>query len=505
MISATFGGVALPILITKINRELVPSVTNQTKNFGKNGVKILNSHHQGSKVVIEFNVKKFNLIQLHEARNNLVNILVQNNGGKLIFSDKPNQYYNAYLDGEQSLDFDWEYLLDNTGKLTFLIPDGLAHSVDLTPFTATVNDQGILSVDIDYNGTVETPLEINIKNTSETGYLSAIGVNGEEATFITQLGYVDEANGEVRTKMQTIRPKENGKDFSDWQDASVFYENQSKKIVTTMTTTSNWGGWLGVLPGSFSNSGYSYYGACKELVFDTPMKYCYTWARAWFETGRMGQCGEWCLAYVDEDNHFIAGMAIEKDDAVGNTANIRFLFGDGNGASGVFKTIQYIPSYWIPPNPYGSQGRDTNSNMFDLKKEGAKITYYWYGGYFTHTVPALENKRVKRLQFYVGQYGSQPASKLVTHMGIRDVSVVDLKSQYWVDVPNRFIAGSKVDIRKEDGANIVYRDGIKTLDDLITGSTFPVLKPGKNQIEFGYSSFTSTPPTITGTYRKRWY
>lgn len=485
-------------------------VINKIERFGfgfekssisqKDGVKIVGSRRSEKTIKVDFTICDDKLAVPEIKRR--IDAFIKESDNKISFDDEPNLYYTADL---TSIDLEeiTQYLA--TGTITFLIPDGLAHSVDLTPFTATVNDQGILSVDIDYDGTVETPLEINIKNIDETGYLSAIGVNGEEATFITQLGYVDEADGETRTKMQTVRPKENGKNFADWQNASVFYENQAKKIVTTMTATSDFGGWLGILPGSFSNSGYSYYGACKELVFDTPMKYCYTWARAWFETGRMGQTGEWCLAYVDEDNNFIAGMAIEKDDAVGNTANIRFLIGDGNGGSTVFKAIQYTPSYWIPPNPYGSQSRDTNRNMFDLKKEGSKITYFWNGGYYTHNVPALENKRVKRLQFYVGQYGSQPASKLVTRMGIRDILVVDLKSQYWVNVPNRFIAGSKVDIKKENGANIVYRDGIKTLDDLITGSTFPVLKPGQNHIEFGYSNFTSTPPTITGTYRKRWY
>jgi len=53
--------------------------------------------------------------------------------------------------------------------------------------------------------------------------------------------------------------------------------------------------------------------------------------------------------------------------------------------------------------------------------------------------------------------------------------------------------------------NMIYRDGIQTLEDFITGSTFPMLKPGKNIIEFGYSDFTTTPPTITATYEKRWY
>ncbi|SUN56566.1 Uncharacterised protein [Streptococcus gallolyticus] len=70
----------------------------------------------------------------------------------------------------------------------------------------------------------------------------------------------------------------------------------------------------------------------------------------------MGQTGAWCLTVLDESNHLIAGMAIEKDDTVGNTANVRFLMGDGSGGSRTVKTISFTPSYWLPPNPYGFRG-----------------------------------------------------------------------------------------------------------------------------------------------------
>ena len=243
-------------------------VINKIERFGfgfekssiiqKGGVKIVGSRRSEKTIKVDFTICDDKLAVPEIKRR--IDAFIKESDNKISFDDEPNLYYMADL---TSIDLEEITQFLATGTITFVVPDGLAHSVDLTPFTATVNDQGILSVDIDYDGTVETPLEINIKNTSETGYLSAVGVNGEEATFITQLGYVDEANGEVRTKMQTIRPKENGKNFSDWQDATVFYENQSKKIVTTMTTREDFGGWLGVLPRSFSNSGYSYYGACK--------------------------------------------------------------------------------------------------------------------------------------------------------------------------------------------------------------------------------------------------
>ncbi|MGM8141210.1 distal tail protein Dit [Enterococcus italicus] len=422
---------------------------------------------------------------------------------ELKFSTLPNVKFKAVPDGSNDL----RLINPKTGKaeITFKVPEGYSKETILTTATAKLNEAGVLSMEIDYDGTVDTPLNLKFVNNDETGYLSALGVNNGENTFLTQLGYVDEVDGETRTRMSTIFPKDGGTSFTNWTDATAFYENQNKKLVTAMQTTSSNGGWLGGIPTSATSNGGQWYGAAKELILPTPTAYCYLWGRAWFETGLNGQTGIWTLAMVDENNQFICGMSIEKADTVGNSATIYFLIGDGNGMSLICKRIPLTPSYWIPPNPYGSQARDANRNMFDLRKEGQKVTFFWYGQYYTVYIPEIISKKVKRIQFFTGQYNGRTTSQLVSRMAIRDVLVIDLKSQYWQDIPNRFLKGSIVETRKENGMNKIYRDGIATLEDLITGSTFPMLKPGKNTIEFYYSGFTATPPTVTATYEKRWY
>ena len=419
---------------------------------------------------------------------------------KLEFDGEPNVFYNAILDG----DVDYNDDAGNTCSLTFLVPEGFAHATTLTSAKATANEQGVLSMEIDYDGTVETPLNLKIVNNDETGYLSALGVNNGENTFLTQLGYVDEADGETRMRMSAIFPKDGG-NFSKWTDTSTFYENATKKIVAPMNTTSSYGGWLGGIPTSATNDGGNWYGTAKELVLTTAVQNLYLWARAWFETGKMGQTGMWTLAFIDEDNKHVCSMHIHKSDKVGNSAKVSFRVADGKGGTINFKDIDLTPSYWIPPNPYGNQSRLKNRNMFDLLKEGGKITFFWYGQYYSVNVPSIASKKVKRIQFFTGQFAGRTTSQLVTRMGIRDVLVIDLKSQYWQELPNRFGAGTTVETRKDDGMNMIYRDGIATLEDIITGSTFPVLKPGRNRIEFYYSDFTTVPPTITATYEKRWY
>ncbi len=424
---------------------------------------------------------------------------------KLTISLFPDRFWNVVLDGDSQFIRDLESNGQVEVTLSFLIPEGYAHATVLTSVTAKKDSKGILSMEIDYDGTQETNLELSIKNNAETGYLGIIGMRGDENTFVTQLGYVDEADGETRTKMATIFPKDGGLSFDNWKKAATFYENPNKGIVTNMLETTDFGGWLGGLPADAKNTGHQWFGDAKELVLPTAVQNPYLWGRAWFETGVMGQTGIWTLAFVDEANKFICGMSIEKSDTAGNAANVLFLVGDGKGGSRVYNQIPFTPSYWLPPNPYGSQAKNENRNMFDLRKEGGKITFFWDGGYHSITLPELADKKLKRVQYYNGQYSGRTKEQLVSRMGLRDVLLIDLKSQYWENLPNRFSANTEVKIINNNGMNLVYRDGIQTLEDVITGSTFPVLKPGKNRIEFYHSDFTQIPPTITGTYEKRWY
>lgn len=464
----------------------------------RSGVNIVKSRLTEKTISVDFTVCDDSR-DVPTMRQKIASEFINENDNRLSFDDMPNVFFIADLVSFTCNEIN-KYLA--TGTITFLVSSGVAHSTSLDNAVAKVDSNGILAMDIDYKGTEKTPLTLTIHNNAETGFLGAIGMHGDENTFLTQLGYVDEADGEIREKAKIIIGKDGGV-FSNWTDATTFYENQEKAIVAKMPVTTAYGGWMGGIPADAKKSGTKkWYGTAKELILPNPIESAYLWGRAWFETGKMGQTGQWTLAYVDENNLFVAGMAISKGDKSGNSATVYFLINEGSGTK-IYKSIPMTPSYWLPPNPYGSQARNDNRNMFDLRKEGEKITFFWNGGYHSVNVPFLKGKKVKRVQFYTGQYADRTPQQAVPNMGLRDVLVADLKSQYWENLPNRFSAGSDVIITKENAMNMIYRDGIQTLEDFITGSNFPYLVPGKNHIEFHYSPFTTVPPTITGTYEKR--
>ena len=432
-----------------------------------------------------------------EDYNQLQRILKVKEPKELRFSSLPNLTFQAIPSG----DLDYDKITRNAGKgtINFIIADGLAYSKAAREFGFAKNSDGIWETEIVNDGSEDAYVNYEIKLKKESGFVGIVSEYGA-----MQFGKVDESDGYMDRKNVTVLSNPKG-DFANWADGTVCYENQRKIVTTQMTSDAAFNGRLGLLPSSFRTSGTSgalQYGAVKEYTLTNPISQWYIWARAWFETGLMGQTGAWCLTVLDESNHLIAGMAIEKDDTVGNTANVRFLMGDGSGGSRTVKTIPFTPSYWIPPNPYGSEGRATNSNMFDLVKEKDRVQFFWYGGYYPFYDSRLANVKAKKIQFFVGQYaGRNTTDRKVTHHYLNDFAFQELHVDYWKDVPNRYPSGSTIAIDGEKG-QIKVNNQIR-LDDEILGTTYFKVPPGKTKVRLLVSSFAevaSATATIQEVY-----
>lgn len=435
--------------------------------------------------------------ELNELRDQIARVLNTRETHELVLPDEPNRYYNAIPTGDVELEGISNWYDETTIK--FFVPDGVAHISATRSFNFTKNNFGVYETEIVNDGSEDAYVNYEIKLKKESGFVGIVSEYGA-----MQFGKVDESDGYMDRKNVTVLSNQKG-DFANWADGTVCYENQRKIVTTQMTSDAAFNGRLGLLPSSFRTSGTSgalQYGAVKEYTLTNPISQWYIWARAWFETGLMGQTGAWCLSVLDESNHLIAGMAIEKDDTVGNTANIRFLMGDGSGGSRTVKTIPFTPSYWLPPNPYGSEGRATNSNMFDLVKEKDRVQFFWYGGYYPFYDSRLANVKAKKIQFFVGQYaGRNTTDRKVTHHYLNDFSFYQLHVDYWKDVPNRYPSGSTIAIDGEKG-QIKVNNQIR-LDDEILGTTYFKVPPGKTKVRLLVSSFAevaSATATIQEVY-----
>lgn len=449
-----------------------------------------------------FNVKKipvpfYNVSGTIQEYNKLMAILNVDEPKELRFSSLPNITFQAIPSG--NIDYERLTRRDGKGTINFIIADGLAHSKAAREFGFAKNSDGVWETEIVNDGSEDAYVNYEIKLKKESGFVGIVSEYGA-----MQFGKVDEADGYIDRKNVVITSNQKG-DFANWTDGTVNYENTNKIITTTMTADTSYGGRLGLLPSSFKTSGTSgayQYGAVKEYTLTNPISQWYIWARAWFETGLMGQTGAWCLTVLDESNHLIAGMAIEKDDTVGNTANVRFLMGDGSGGSRFVKTISFTPSYWVNDNPYGTESRSQNRNMFDLVKEKDRVQFFWYGGYYPFYDSRLANVKAKKIQFFVGQYPNRNTTdRLVTNHFLNDFTFQELHVDYWKDVPNRYPNGSTIAIDGKKG-QIKVNNQIR-LDDEILGTTYFKVPPGRTKVQLLVSSFAevaSAKATIQEVY-----
>lgn len=402
---------------------------------------------------------------------------------RLEFGYEPNRYYMAIPEGDINFVAKDDIA---TGTITFRILDGVSKSKTITPFTFTKQSDGSWKTKIVNNGSEWAYVNYNIDIARETGYIGLVSEHG-----ILQFGKVDEADMEQAKKNVKLHSG-----FTQWTSGTAFYENQNKKDVTDMSVQN---GWLKLANKGFTNTANGgYFGAIQELPLSETCTDWYIWARARFEAGLMGQTGEWALCVVDENNQLIAGMIIEKYDRSGNKGQVCFTI----GGQGIKKTIPFTTSVWLRDNPYGGEGITKNSNMFDLKKEADKVTFYWYGSYFSYQSNALKNLKAKKVQFFLGQMaGKNSTDRLVTEMGLSDFSFTKLNATYWKDVPNRYPANTHLKIIGEEGK--LYVNNKVAEKDEIKGSKYFLVPPGETEIILTTSSFGEIK-SATAEIVERW-
>lgn len=403
----------------------------------------------------------------------------------LTISTYPNRYFYAIPSGK--IDFK-EYRLNGTGTLHFIVPSGVARSMQTKTFTFTKNSDGVLETEIINDGTESVPVTYDITLKKESGFIGIVSPYGA-----MEFGKRDEIDGYMDKKNVTLVENKRG-DFSNWTNGTVNYENPAKKVVTHLSASGEKYGYLGDLTTPFNTSGEAsamQYGGLREHELSEAVANWYIWGRAWFEAGLMGQTGAWCLSVIDEQNHLIAGMAIEKQDRIGNTAEIRFLVGDGKGGSvAINDPIQFDACKAFPNNPYGEDALEPNknANMFDLKKEGNKLTFYYFGRYYNYYGERFKSQKAKKIQFFNGQYANRNSGgQMVTRKALNYFRFEKLNVEFWRDVPNRFRSGAVIKITGNDG--IFYVDNQRKFSEEVIGTVYFKVPPGRTKVQLLTSTF----------------
>ena len=200
---------------------------------------------------------------------------------------------------------------------------------------------------------------------------------------------------------------------------------------------------------------------------------------------------------MDAADRVIVSMLIFKDDMTGNHAEVRWETGPG----------QVIRKFGFQPtarggNPFNRVHGD-NRGHNDFLKQGNRLRIFWYGRYFTHTLPEIANRPVAKIQFVAGQLvGRNLGNQYVTINGLTQLLFQKQNVTRWRDVPNQFTEGDTFSANVRNGQ--VLLRGMPALGLGALGNDWEKmrLKPGLNQIRCVHSDWATTTPDFRMKYRE---
>ncbi len=475
LLTVTYKGEKLPIKIVKVNRNLSAPISSNLKKIGiRNGKDFDYVTQEEKQIAIEYVINNGTAENLKDFRRKMAKLLTSDKMGKLIFSDEPNLYYNAILNGEPTLD---EEYLQSSGIITFIVPDGIAHSTIQKTFQASLNHERVMEMTISNTGTESVPVDYEIKHNHENGFIGIVSEYG-----VIQLGHVNEMDMEEKEKSEYLLNYRQASQYDAMRSGSgIFFDPSYGKSGTFGTYNYDNKTWVSL---ASAGVGSGWHGAARTIDLppdQTGFSGSANFAmqgKVWFRPTATNQCGiiEYCIA--DKNGRHLASARVAKWNPVTDTALLILCV---NG-----KEVQRIEF-----NSALSELFVHNRGDFYISKSGRKITFC-FGGIYSFNIADIEKMEAKTVSVFIGQRDNHP---IIPKMYLNYLVFRKDRVKTWHDVPNRYPAGSTVII---DGkSRKIYVDGVHRAADEVLGSKYFNVPPGETKIQFYYSDFCSPPPTIT--------
>ena len=448
---------------------------------GLNGSTYLSSRIEPRDIKVKFTLAAPTK-EAYRIRMNKLNNLLRAREVQLRFSDENDKYFNA-SSAEASKD-----------EITFHCCDPFKYSVAERLFTMT-ND----TLNITNTGSVPVPIRYEITHNHENGY---VGIASEHGAM--EFGKREEADGKTYTQNEHLLSISNFVSApNDTNGHDAMHPNYGCK--GTLKTMSYNGRTYLCLDNPGAASGNAY-GGLRTLTIPADSNGAsgalnwYLYGHLCFWASRMGQTGEMTVNVVTADNKLIAGMTWFKTDMSGNTGVYEITVGgqasSAVNAGHVLRSWTYQTSHTHSDNPwYGDWGH------VDLKKEGSKITFFYWGGYFTYNCPEVANLVAAKVQVSCKVWAQQPNKRMYC-AGFDTLNFYKSNVTKWRDVPNRYWQGSKLEIDGNTGQFLVA--GMPKPQDEILGTKWFKAEPGETEVKLYFSSFCSPKPTVVARIREAW-
>lgn len=407
---------------------------------------------------------------------------------QIIFFDETDKYFIGTKVGNTDPDPGTNAVV---GEIEIYCPDPLKYAVTLKEFTATANDDGVLEVTVQNDGSVPANIEYEIINHQDNGYIGIVSESG-----VMEFGKKEEADGEDYTQNENLVDLQDFIDAPDKTDG-VDLMHPTYGCGGTLATHTWWDttflgfGTPGPMTGA-ANGGFREILVPADSEGEIGAKNFYTYFHLVFYAALMGQTGEMCINWVTEDNKLIAGVNYYKNDCSGNTGHYE-LWGNGKR----LKEYSFQTSMHHTENPWF-----WDWGHCDVRKEGSKLTFYYWGSYPSFDIPEIENMVCKKIQIAIKQWDTRSGDKLLNNFGFDVFCFQKLGVEKWRDVPNRYRAGSTVTI---DGAySKFYVNDMPKQEDEILGTKYFKAPSGESTIKIYLSSWVTQKPTVKVRIREAW-
>ncbi|HEM5082124.1 TPA: phage tail family protein [Streptococcus suis] len=411
---------------------------------------------------------------------------------KLTFSDEPDKYYLAKKTGKVSMRETEGYR--SVGTVTFLIPDGVAHSTAYKTFQAPTTSSTKLTFDITNNGNVPAYPIIDINHTSENGYLGFVCVE-KDAKSDQPMSSMMEIGSRTKVAQTPIQRSATVINYSDMsvalssasRNSAVPGFNKSFSMDFTTVAGPNGSKRLGPVATNYTGE------EAGSLTWEIPQNASNTvseriaWNMTVFAHMYSLVLPSIAICVSDTNGQFLHGVEFRKS-YIGNVYHMLIYTADGADGMKVVKTQEFS----IFSTTFGLKG---DNIAISRSKQTLTVTYP--GGTFTVQSPEIKDKVAKKIHAVYTRSGQGEA-----FFGIHSLSYRRDFTEQPREVPNRYANGSVVNIDCEKDRIVV--NGLDQTNDLVHGSDFLVIPPGKSTLEVYSSDFATSPPRVEIKFEERW-
>lgn len=490
------------LVINDIQRPLLPKLTTVMTDVGSLKGTLFNyNSYSDREIVVDYTLIADSPEALVTVKQTVAGLLFTDKPAKLIFSDSPDRYFLAVPDG----DFNVEQTTKiGQGSIKFLIPDGVAHAVNSRKFIAVQTAEGALEAEIINQGTEECPVNIEATFTSENGVFAAVSPYS-----IIEVGSSEETDGHDYQVTDVV-----AKNTLTPADKNNWTENSSEARTVYPISVSG-------VQNSFGAGSFTWPAGSEAPTPNYTNRGVKKWAgptlhRSFSANSNGERTGNFEAIWRFSVKNTKANQAGRQEFNLQNGTDIPFAFVYRDSTKTKIEAIAEF--YFQEPGkarqmvPVTIDLKKIKGSWFEIRftRVGSKITYKLsniksvtgsYGdedvkeAHFTlaktFTIESLANVPVDSTTYWV-QAGDLTAP--VVEMHPTNFSFRWINVDKWADDPNRYQSGDSMFIDSYNGK--VYLNGVPILNDVVKGSEYIKVPPGRTKIQFVCSGF-ATMPAVT--------